>query len=61
METKEFRELISILGYSQAAFARHIEVSPRAVYNWSKGIIRIPKSVELYLRLLKRIKEFGDV
>jgi len=49
MTPDAFRSHLSRLGYSQAGFARLMDVDERTVRRWGTGETPIPKSVRMLL------------
>lgn len=49
MTPDAFRTHLTRLGYSQAGFARFMDVDERTVRRWGTGETPIPKSVQMLL------------
>ena len=55
MTQTDFRAALELLRFSQAEFARFIEVDRQTVYRWAAGINPVPRTVELLLLMMKHI------
>jgi len=51
MTAKEFRTIMTRLGWTQAVLAEKLGVSPRTIRAWRKGTRPIPKTAVIVLRL----------
>lgn len=53
MTPDELRSMLRRLGFTQVAFAKFVDVTPRAVTNWMNGSRSIPGPVTTLLRLTR--------
>jgi hypothetical protein len=62
MTPEEFKERITGLGWSQAAFARKTGLTANTVSQWVTGTIsRVPEWVDAYLNLAESVKKSADL
>lgn len=54
---EEFREALSILGWTQQHFADRVGLTPSAVNRWAQGLVVIPAWASAYLGLLVDLRE----
>jgi transcriptional regulator with XRE-family HTH domain len=61
MEADELRGKRIALGFTQAQLAEILDVKPNTVARWERGLLSVPRTVELAMetveRLFKRSKE----
>lgn len=56
---QELSQILKDLEWSQAHFARKVEVSPGTVYNWCYDKCRLPGAVKLWLDLLLKVRKLS--
>lgn len=59
MTPTAFLSALAALGYSQAAFARHIDYRPNQVNRWARGASPIPVIVAEYLALRLKVDDIN--
>jgi transcriptional regulator with XRE-family HTH domain len=54
MTGEELKEKRTTLGLTQAQLAEILEVKPNTVARWERGILTVPKAIELALETVER-------
>lgn len=55
MESEELREKRIALGLTQAQLAEILEVKPNTVARWERGVLSVPRTVELAMETVERM------
>lgn len=55
MEGSELKEKRLALGLTQAQLAEILEVKPNTVARWERGLLAVPKTVELAMETVARM------
>jgi transcriptional regulator with XRE-family HTH domain len=55
MESDELREKRIALGLTQAQLAEILDVKPNTVARWERGLLLVPRTVELAMETVERM------
>jgi transcriptional regulator with XRE-family HTH domain len=55
MESDELREKRTALGLTQAQLAEILDVKPNTVARWERGLLSVPRTVELAMETVERM------
>jgi transcriptional regulator with XRE-family HTH domain len=55
MEGEELKEKRTALGLTQAQLAEILDVKPNTVARWERGILPVPRTVELAMLTVERL------
>jgi transcriptional regulator with XRE-family HTH domain len=59
MEGEELKEKRIALGLTQAQLAEILDVKPNTVARWERGLLAVPRTVELAMATVERIYKKG--
>jgi transcriptional regulator with XRE-family HTH domain len=59
MESDELKEKRAALGLTQAQLAEILGVKPNTVARWERGLLPVPRTVELAMETVERIQKKG--
>jgi transcriptional regulator with XRE-family HTH domain len=59
MEGEELKEKRVALGFTQAQLAEILEVKPNTVARWERGLLPVPRTVELAMETVERMYKKG--
>jgi DNA-binding transcriptional regulator YiaG len=60
MDGDELKAIRSALGLTQAELAEMLEVKPNTVARWERGVLSVPKTVELAMETIERRYKKGS-
>lgn len=60
MEGEELKERRIALGLTQVQLAEILGVKPNTVARWERGLLAVPRTVELAMETVERIYKRGD-
>ena len=59
MEGEQLKEKRVALGFTQAQLAKILEVKPNTVARWERGLLPVPRTVELAMETVERMYKKG--
>jgi transcriptional regulator with XRE-family HTH domain len=59
MEGEKLKEKRIVLGLTQAQLAEILDVKPNTVARWERGLLAVPRTVELAMETVERMYKKG--